>query len=227
MARNVVFWFAAFLLAVFVGFWPTYVARLGEIPSCRVHAHGALLLAWCLLLVAQAWLIRDRRGALHRRLGKVSFVLVPLIVVSSVVVEHGSLARAAGKLDEEALFFAYLVMALMSVFVLAFVLAIVHRKVMALHMRYMICTLLAMFDPVFARIIDVRLGIAYPVQQMITFAMIDAILLWLCWRDRDTPHRAFHGMLAAFVAVQVPAFFVYRTAWWRDVVAWFAGLPIS
>jgi hypothetical protein len=65
------------------------------------------------------------------------------------------------------------------------------------------------------------------VQQMMTFAMIDAILLWLCWRDRGTPHRAFHRMLAAFLAVQVPAFFVYKTAWWRDVVAWFAGLPIS
>jgi uncharacterized membrane protein len=227
MARVVVFWFAAVLLAVVIGFWPTYVVRIGEMSSWRVHAHGALLLAWCLLLVAQAWLIRDRRGALHRNLGKVSFALVPLIVVSSVVVEHGALVRAAGKLDEEALFFAYLVMALMSVFLLAFVLAIAHRKVMALHMRYMTCTLLAMFDPVFARILDVRFGIQFPVQQMITFAMIDAILLWLCYRDRDTPHRAFHGMLAAFVAVQVPAFFVYKTAWWRDVVAWFATLPIS
>lgn len=227
MARSVVYWFAAFLLAVFVGFWPTYVVRIGEIPSWRVHAHGALLLGWCLLLVAQAWLIRNRRGALHRRLGKVSFVLVPLIVVSSVVVEHGSLVRAAGKLDAEALYFAYLIVALLAVFVLAYGLAIVHRKVMALHMRYMTCTLLAMFDPVFARIVDVRLGIPYPGQQMITFAMIDAILLWLCWRDRGTPYRAFHGMLAAFVAVQVPTFFVYKTAWWRDFVAWFAGLPIS
>ena len=227
MARNVVFFFAAFLLAAFAGFWPTYLTRMGEMASWHLHAHGALMLGWCLLLVAQAWLIRDRRGALHRNLGKVSFLLVPLIIISSVVVEHRSLARAAGNYDLEALFFAYLILALLFVFVLAFTLAIVHRRTMALHMRYMICTPLTMFDPVFARILDVRFGIQFPVQQMITFAMIDAILLSLCYLDRNTPYRAFHRMLAAFVAVQVPAFFVYKTSWWADAVAWFAGLPIS
>jgi hypothetical protein len=227
MARNVVFFFAAFLLATFIGFWPTYLTRMEAMASWRVHAHGALMLGWCLLLVAQAWLIRDRRGSLHRNLGKVSFLLVPLIVISSVVVEHDSLVRSAGKYDLEALFFAYLIVALLSVFLLAFTLAIVHRRTMALHMRYMICTPLTMFDPVFARILDVRLGITYPTGQMITFAMIDAILLWLCYLDRNTPYRAFHRMLAAFVVVQVPAFFIYRTAWWANAVAWFAALPIS
>jgi hypothetical protein len=227
LARNVVFYFAAFLLAAFVGFWPTYFTRMGAMASWRVHAHGALMLGWCLLLIAQAWLIRDRKGSLHRRLGKVSFLLAPLIVVSSVVVEHDSLVRGAGKYGPESLFFAYLIVALLFVFVLAFALAIVHRRTTALHMRYMICTPLAMFDPIFARILDVRLGIHYPVGQMVTFTMIDAILLWLCYLDRKTPYRAFHKMLAAFVAVQIPAFFVYKTTWWPDVVAWFANLPIS
>lgn len=227
MARNVVFFFAAFLLAAFIGFWPTYFTRMEAVASWRVHVHGALLLGWCLLLIVQAWLIRDRRGSVHRRLGKASFLLAPLIVISSVLVEHGALVRAAGKYDPESLYFAYLVVALLVVFLLAFALAVIHRRTMALHMRYMICTPLAMFDPVFARILDVRLGIHYPAGQMITFTMVDAILLWLCYLDRNTPYRAFHGMLAAFVAVQIPAFFVYKTAWWLDVVAWFAGLPIS
>jgi len=226
MARNVVFFFAAFLAATFVGFWPTYFTRIEAVASWRVHAHGALMLGWCLLLIAQAWLIRNRRGSLHRRLGRLSFLLAPLIVVSSVVVEHGALVRSAGRNDPESLFFAYLVVALVFIFALAFTLAIVHRRTTALHMRYMICTALAMFDPVVARILDVRFGIGYPTGQLITFAMIDAILLWLCHLDRNTPYRAFHRMLAAFVAVQIPAFFVYKTTWWPDIVARFAALPI-
>lgn len=226
MARNVVFFFGAFLLATFVAFWPTYFTRIEKIPSWSMHAHGALLLAWLLLLIAQAWLIRDRRASIHRKLGKISFLLVPLIVISSLVVEHSTLVRAAGKYDLEALFFAFLVVALLCIFLLAFTLAMVHRRNMALHMRYMICTPLSMFDPVFARIIDVRFGIGYPVTQMITFTMIDAILLWLCWLDRHTPYRAFHTMLVAFVAVQIPALLVYRTTWWPGVVGWFASLPM-
>lgn len=227
MARNVVFFFVAFLLAALFGFWPTYTARIEAGATWQVHAHGALMLSWCLLLIAQAWLIRDRRGPLHRRLGKVSFVLAPLIVISAFVVEHESLVRAAGKYDLETLFFAWLILALLSVFVLAYVLAMIHRRTMALHMRYKICTPLTMIDPVFARIFDVRLGIVYPTGQIMTFAMIDAILLWLCYLDRNTPYRVFHRILAAFLVVQIPTFFVYKTAWWPGVVAWFAGVPAS
>ncbi len=227
MARNVVFFFIAFLIAAIIGFWPTYSARIASGATGWVHVHGALMLAWCLLLIAQAWLIRDRRGPLHRQLGKVSFVLVPLIVISALAVEHESLARAAGKYDLETLFFAYLIVALLFIFLLAYGLAIFHRRNRALHMRYMICTLLTMIDPVFARIFDVRLGIGYPIGQVMTFAMVDATLLWLCIADRHTPHRAFHQILAAFLLVQIPTFFVYKTAWWPGVVTWFAGVPIS
>jgi hypothetical protein len=57
--------------------------------------------------------------------------------------------------------------------------------------------------------------------------LIDTILLWLCYLDQNTPYRAFHRMLAAFVAVKIPAFFVYKAAWWPTVVAWIVALPIS
>jgi hypothetical protein len=227
MARNAVFYFVAFLASAFVGFWPTYFLRIGEIPSWRVHFHGALMLAWCLLLIAQAWLIRAQRRPWHRQLGKVSFVLVPLILLSSVVVEHASLVRDGAKISEESLFFAYLIIALLAAFVVAFALAIVHRKTVSLHMRYMICTPLAMLDPVFARILGVRFEIGYPTGQIVTFAMIDGILLWLCFLDRNTSYRAFHRMLAVYVVVQIPAFFLYKTTWWAESVAWFARLQIS
>lgn len=33
------------------GFWPSYFAKLGEVPA-RMHLHGALMILWCLLLVS-------------------------------------------------------------------------------------------------------------------------------------------------------------------------------
>ena len=226
MARNAVFFFIAFLLAAIIGFWPTYFTRMGEMASWRVHAHGALLFGWCLLLIAQAWLIRDRRGAWHRALGKVSYVLAPLIVISTLVVEHGVLVKAAGKYNDETLYFAYVVVALLILFVLSYARAIAHRRTPALHMRYMMCTALTMVDPVFARIIDVRFGIGFGTGQMITYTLVDAILLWLAFNDRDTGYRVFPKMLVAFVLVQLPTFFLYKAAWWPAILAWFASLPM-
>lgn len=227
MARNAVFFFAIFLVAAIIGFWPTYFTKLESMASWRVHVHGALLFAWCFLLIAQAWLIRSRHADWHRALGKVSYLLAPLIVVSSLVVEHGALVRAAGKYDAETMYFSYVVVALMALFVMAYTLAIAHRRTPALHMRYMICTLLVMVDPVFARIIDVRLGIGFGAGQMVTYTFVDAILLWLCFNDRHTRYRAFHIMLAAFMLAQIPTFFLYKTAWWQEVVAWYVKLPLS
>lgn len=226
MVRNAVFFFVAFLLAAVIGFWPTYFTRMGEMASWRVHAHGVILFGWCLLLIAQAWLIRDRRGAWHRVLGKVSYLLAPLIVLSTLVVEHGVLVKVAGQYNEEALYFAYVIVALLTLFVLTYGLAIAHRRTPALHMRYMICTALTMVDPVFARIVDVRLGIGFGAGQMITYALVNAILLWLCFIDRHTQYRVFPKILVAFVLMQLPTFFFYKTAWWSNVVAWFASLPI-
>ena len=226
MARNAVFFFVAFLFAAIIGFWPTYFTRMGEMASWRVHAHGAFLFAWCLLLIAQAWLIRDRRGTWHRMLGKVSYVLAPLIVISALVVEHGVLLKAAGQYNEETLYFAYVIVALLILFVLSYALAIVHRRTPALHMRYMMCTALTMVDPVFARIIDVRFGIGFGAGQMITYAMVDAILLWLSFNDRDSPVRVFPKMLAAFALLQLPTFFIYKAAWWPEIVTTFASLPM-
>ncbi len=226
MVRNAVFFFIAFLLAALIGFWPTYFIRMEQMASWRVHAHGAFLFGWLFLLIAQGWLIRNRRGAWHRALGKVSYVLAPLIVISALVVEHGVVVKAAGQYNDETLYFAYVIVALLLLFVLSYANAIIHRRTPALHMRYMLCTALVMVDPVFARIVDVRLGIGFGPGQMITYTLVDAILLWLAFNDRNTPYRVFPKMLVAFIVVQLPTFFLYKAAWWPDVVAWFAALPI-
>lgn len=218
MARNAVFILAAFGGLTLVGFWPTYFVRLQEMASWRVHAHGALMFAWCVLLVAQAYLMRSGRRDWHRALGKSAFVLAPVMVLSGLIVERDSLLRAASKLDAEALFFAWVAPAVMAVFAIAVTLALLNRKTPALHMRYMLTTPLALLDPVLARILEVRLGIGFGSGQMITFALTDAILLWLCVRDKRSNHKAYPVMLIVFLAFQLPAFFVYKMAWWPGVV---------
>lgn len=217
------FHFIALFAAALVGFWPTYFVRLGEIPSWRVHVHGALMFGWIAMLIAQACLIRWRRQDTHRALGKFSYVLAPLIVISGVVVERDSLVRLGGKINEEAYFFAYLVPALLLLFAVLYGLAMYHRKTPVKHMRYMIGTALVMIDPIFARILDVHMGIGFGAGQLITFALTDAILIVLAYADRRSGARTFPIILMGFLLFQVPAFVVCRMAWWPDVVRAFAG----
>src|SRR5689334_3909366 len=65
-------------------FWPAYFGRLGQAPFA-FHAHGLTATAWILLVMAQSWSIHARRFALHRQLGQLLFVAVPLFVAGGAI----------------------------------------------------------------------------------------------------------------------------------------------
>lgn len=222
MARHAVFAFAALFIAALFAFWPTYFTRLGSVAGWVVHAHGFLLFVWCLMLIAQAGLMRAGQRDAHRALGKGSYVLMPLVLISSLAVEVNALRRG-GALNAEALFFAYLIPALVLQLGVAWVQGIRHRANAALHSRYMICTALPLIDPIFARLLGVYLEMPFGAGQVVTFLMMDTLLIWLAWRDRLSGIRVYWVMLAFFVVVQLPAFWIYQTAGWAAVVRSIAG----
>jgi hypothetical protein len=76
------------LLAI-AGFTRSFVlpvARGGFSAPAFVHVHGALFVAWVVLLITQSVLVARRHVGLHRSLGWVAAALVPAMLVSGVVV---------------------------------------------------------------------------------------------------------------------------------------------
>ncbi len=72
-------------VVVVLGFGPSYFYRPFITPkdslTVLVHLHGALMSAWIALFTAQVILVASGRADLHRRLGRVGFVLLVLIVL--------------------------------------------------------------------------------------------------------------------------------------------------
>lgn len=211
-----------------VGFWPSYFARALDEPQWRIHAHGALMFSWVALLLAQAFLVRANRRPLHRRLGRVSFVLVPLIVLSSLSVAHWRFNHPANDPFDTLAYFLYVQVALLAQFVVAWSLAMANRAQPLVHARYMLCTALAIVDPIVARLLFTWFAIDWPQAQVVTFALVDGVLLLLMARDiaNRFPRPVFPRMLALFLVAQAPTFFVYDTAGWKSFVAAFAALPL-
>ncbi len=223
--RNSAPYFAALMALAIPAFWPAYLYVDKVERDWHVHVHGIALLLWGALLVAQPFLIWRGKWSLHRALGKVSFVLAPVVVVSTVLLAHHRLRQS---INPEQAYFFYLQLGLIALFALAYVQAIRQRRVPALHARYMICTGLTMFDPIVARLLFFYFGVGFPQVQLITYAIIDAILLYLWKRDRDAGKgiAVFPGMLAAFVTMQVPTFFLFKTAAWLSFTKAFAAVPL-
>jgi hypothetical protein len=225
MYRASPFFFAALLLASIPAFWPSYLFPKKYEADWHVHLHGIAMFLWMLMLIVQSTLATRRSFEFHRTLGKTSFVLVPVIVASTLLLAH---YRMRSGLNKELLYFFYVQVALLVQFVLAWFLAIANRRTPQVHMRFMVCTALALVDPVFARLLYIHYGIEPPLMQAITYGAIDLLLVAFIIHDRMQSHysRAYEGMLAVFVVTQVPTFFITQTKEWLAFTKAFAKLPL-
>jgi hypothetical protein len=229
--------FALFALGMLVAFWPSYFSRLGRQPSYHVHAHGLAMTAWVGLLVSQAWLMRTGKRAAHRSLGKLSYVIAPLVVIATVHFAHFRV-QVVPVLDPVSLYFLTLVLNALVAFAILYGLAIHYRRQPARHARYMIGTLFPLFTPVTDRLIGRYLPSLVPMVPRIDgapivpvagFVLADVLLIALSIWDWRANRRAdvFPVVLGIVVLYHVSVMSFYRLPFWVAFGNWFVGLPIS
>jgi hypothetical protein len=87
-----VFTAASMVVAVLTGFIPDSIqlladARSGARPPLPpiLHVHAALMGSFLLLMLAQTILVATGRVELHRKFGRIAFVLAPALVVAGVI----------------------------------------------------------------------------------------------------------------------------------------------
>ena len=228
MIRNSVFFFAVLGLFAIARFWPSYFSRVGQDANLHVQLHGAVIGLWCVMLIAQAYLIRSDHRAAHHVVGKFSYVLAPVIALATLSLMHFRLRGAGNAPSAELLYFLYVQFSVLLLFVICYSLAMINRHTPSVHAGWMVCTGLTLVDPVFARLLSNYLHVAPPLLQIITYAIIDLLLLWLIvWgRRQPRPVKLFPVVLAIFLAAQIPTFFITNTAAWRAIALWYGALPI-
>ena len=103
-------WIFVFMAALFVavallGFVPSSINYVGMVKAhvrapipIVLHFHAVLMGSWLLLLLAQGTLVALGRAALHRRLGVVSIVLLPAIVLVGVLTVQAQWQELQGKI---------------------------------------------------------------------------------------------------------------------------------
>jgi hypothetical protein len=240
--RNAAWFSLVFLAFMAWAFWPSYFSRLFEQPSPRFHAHGIALTLWCVLLVVQPQLLRTGRRALHRTLGKASYVLAPALVAITVSFVHfriggGGPVKAIVVLPAPALYLLALMLGSLVAFALLYGLAIHHRRDARAHGRYMLCTVFPLFTPVTDRLIAAHApSVAAvvpridgsPVLPVAGFLLADAILLVLaCWDWRSGRRKEFLVALGVLAAYHLATLTLHRVPLWNTVCVAFLRLPLS
>jgi SNF family Na+-dependent transporter len=207
--RNIGYFLLALPLIFIAGFWVPYLSEIPRFdPSITVpvHLHALLLFAWIVLLVVQPLAIRRGAFSLHRGLGRISYVLMPLIVISAVAMIHKEYHEhlASGMRSGAALATEFLSVSQLALLGIFYCSAIIHikRHEVAAHMRYMICIALVLLPAGLARTFGYWFDVRQSLSQTYCLVVIDLCLIGLVWFDRNR-HLAARPYIRALVAYVV------------------------
>lgn len=222
---------AALLLLSVFAFWPAYLSKQFPGLDGYTHFHAVVGLLWLLLLAAQALLIIRARRSMHRALGRLTFVVAPLFVLSSVLLAHYRFSRMDPGVFEREAYSLYLPLSAALLFSVAYWLGLRTRRVLPLHGRFMACTALLLVDPVLGRflafyVLELPRFWHY---QVITFGL-ELLVVFVLWRTLPalTPKQdIFLGFLGAYSVVLLMWFVAPRTDTWLSFATWFRELPLT
>jgi len=242
--RNSILFFLVFCALVVWGFWRPYYSNPSGISELLLQVHGLAMTLWCVMLVAQAYLIRTNKRSLHRLLGKASYVLAPVNVVLQTAVLWNRTPNLERFFDQgvmSARGFSFVSHSLGTIllFGLLYGLAVLNRRTAPVHARYMVCTALPILAPAMDRIVGLYLmpGVAPYLPQvagrpygpfvvwLIADLTVAALAVW-DWRS-ERRLNVFPLVLVLFVAYQAFTINAYRLPAWREFCGWFLGVPIA
>lgn len=192
---------------VFAGFYKTY---FGPFPNfdkninAFIHLHAFIASVWILMLIVQPFLIVNKKYALHRAVGKASYIVFPLLIVSFI-------PQINKNLHSENIANLFFPLSDGTLLILFYSLAIYNRKASAKHMRYMIATSLVFLGPTVGRIGPILLKWSELFTQNVQYGIIYLILLSLILYDRKNNRNYFPYLvaIAAFIVHQMVYYVVF------------------
>lgn len=185
----------------FLGFYKTYFAQFPNFEeniTTFVHLHAFIASIWILILIVQPLLILKRKNNSHRAIGKLSYIIFPLLILSFIP----QMMRIIKSEHPENLFFPVADSVLLILF---YLLAIYNRKNISKHMRFMIGTAIVFLGPTIGRIGPFILGLSEDLTQNIQYGIIYLILIGLILLDKrsENNYQPYLLILVTWVIHQI------------------------
>ena len=213
-------------LAILTGFGPELFehARGGSpFPGPIVLVHGAAFFLWLILFTVQVWLIRSRRQKLHRTLGLVAVVLIPVMVVLGIAANVMA-QRAHFLAGQSQLNFMILPMIDMVLFGSFGAAAVLTRKQPSAHKRLMLLALISLLDAGFGRVLGPwlldRIGdgfIGFWLQMFLGSDLMIVAAMAYDLATRRRIHPVYLIGLPVFVTLQLASSAIYHAPGWIPI----------
>jgi len=209
--RNTGYFFLVLIVFVALGFYYPYFSLFPEFKSITVliHIHALALMAWVCILIAQPLLIRYQKFELHRTLGRFSYFLMPLVIITLIGVVRAQYQEGIEQKMTRLQSFKAVFTSFAAIFTILFyylnAIANIRKGKVALHMRWMICLFLEFIPPTLGRTLGYWFGIRQVYTYSISIGLGATILGLLIVADKKRKMNYMPYMVALSLYVVVDA----------------------
>lgn len=225
------YYFIGLVVLVVLGFWPTYLSKYFDGTAnfnFYFHFHTLMMSLWILALIIQPILIKKKKLSIHRLIGKLSYILMPLLFTSIILLKH---YRIGGHVTEGLGASLWLQSKDLVIIAIMYCIAIRYRHNIQIHARAMIATGIVFIEPALARFL---IGSVFPKEYMLvafltTIGLVYALLiaLMIIERKQQTGRWIFPLVLILYIIFHNLYFFEISTPAWDAFAKWFVELPIT
>jgi hypothetical protein len=225
-------WFTAIFAVTFVSFWPSFFSAIVNIET-HIVIHGISAIAWMLLTIIQAALIKSGWRKHHRTVGYLSLTLAATLVLSGLWVIQTMLHGDSGTEDGIALLaikFFYIDFTALVLFCVFLWLAIkaARRRDIPLHLRLMTCTAIIPLEAALERTYIYGTPNLVPNFDVALYASVITLIVLTAllvaserWYGRS--RWPFPVLLTYFVIMLLTTDLIARTEWFNSLAVWYAN----
>lgn len=206
--KNLWYFMLLFIPLTFLGFYKSYFVQFPHFTGSNnylIHIHATLAGLWVLMLIVQPFLVVNKKLAWHRAIGKASYFILPLLILSFI-------PQILRRISEGNSVFTFFPISDALALLILYSLAIYYRKKVGKHMRYMIASSLVFLGPTFGRIGLHVLGLSEIQTQHCQYGIIYLILGALIFLDKSNSkdYRPYLVAVALFVIHQISFMIVFH-----------------
>lgn len=225
------FYFGYLLIALLplsvLAFWKTYFSGLlqnGKSFNFYFHFHVIIAVTWLLMLIVQPVLFRLKKIRLHKLLGKISYVLFPILLLSVLLLAHYRYRTTQDAEPVQLLIpFKDIIIALYG-----YTIAIYYKKRVLIHARGMLLTGIVFLEPVLVRIFSHYIT-SWPYTMYLAMVCIYMVLMLVIISERHTKEGkwVFPPVFIFYIVVHLVILNHWQVPFLRAFASWFSQINLT